>query len=409
VTKVARSFRFEWSGGAGEFAMRKPRSWSFELLCPLRIDATLTARQFRRVKSLPVPCAQLLIVLMTGLTMVGKAATPPVETVALRESPVIHVDGKNHQVFDGLRIKENDSIVLTQCSDVIISCCDLHSIKLVQCTRVTIRNCWIHDSPNCGVDTYQGRDLRIEGCRLERVASGVYALESRDVEVEGNFARNVQGPYPRGQMTQFNNVMGSKCAVRGNYAINDFGKSHPEDVINIFQSRGEAGGPIVIEDNYLVGDLAKGSQGKSKTGSGIMLGDLGGAYELCRRNVILSAGQAGMGVAGGTYIRVEDNLILGGRSDVSNTGLYAWNQSKKPSHDVTVAHNRVHWTDLHGEETSWWAGGGVGHLQLIENHFADESLATAIPPPPSQAPMPPHPYLATGAGGRSVIRLPWKP
>jgi hypothetical protein len=355
--------------------------------------------------NLPVFLRTLLLpVLMISNSLPGRSAEPVIETVALHDSPAI----KTHETFGALQIKTDASITLSHCTDVTISCCDLRSIELSECTRVTIRNCWIHDSPHCGVQTFKCQDVVVEGCRIEHVATGVYAIESKDIAVTGNFTRNVQGPFPRGQMAQFDNVTGGKCVIRGNYAINEFGKSHPEDVINIYQSKGEEGAPIVIEDNYLVGDPAKGSEGKSKSGSGIMLADLGGAHLVCRHNVILSAGQVGLGVAGGTFIQVEDNLILGARSDVSNNGLYAWNQSKTPSGHVVIARNRVHWVDQHGEENSWWAGSGVSELQLVDNRFADEKLAEAIPAPPSEAPMPPHPYVTTDADGHSVIRVPWK-
>jgi hypothetical protein len=250
--------------------------------------------------------------------------------------------------------------------------------------------------------------VTVEGCRIENVVSGVYAVDSQGVLVTGNFVRNVKGPFPRGQMAQFDTVTGAGNAVRDNYAINDRGKSLPEDVINMYKSTGTADSPIVIENNYLTGDPTDGSTDKSVSGSGIMLADFGGAHILCRKNVILSAGQVGLGVAGGTFIRVEDNLILGRKSNVSNTGLYVWNQSKLPSDHVTVVRNRVGWVNKDGEETSWWDGGGVQQLVQSENHFADAALPDAIPVPPSRAPLPPRPWAGVNAGGKTVVRLPWK-
>jgi hypothetical protein len=341
---------------------------------------------------------------------VASAATPSpdISPVTLRDSPAIQLEAKSQVILDALRIRQDPSIVLSHCRDITISCCELHSIKLIECTGVTIRNCWIHDSSRCGVETYHCRDLKVEGCRIENVATGLYAIDSSDIHFIGNFVRNVVGPFPRGQMVQFDNVTGRNCAIRGNYAVNEMGKSHPEDVINLYESRGEPGAPIVIEDNYVTGDPTRGSEGKSKTGSGIMLGDQGGAWLLCRHNIVLSAGQVGMGVAGGTDIRVEENLILGTRSNVSNVGLYAWNQSHAPSGKVTIIGNRVHWMDAQGESHGWWEGGNVDELELRENYFADDRLATSIPSPPSHAPFPPCPSVTTDKNGQHVVRIPWK-
>lgn len=350
----------------------------------------------------------LAVLFFSGI-VVSKAAAGPVEAVKLTPSGAIEWEGKSHQTLNALVIAEPVSIRLRGCADIIVFACELRSVELIECRNVTICNCWIHDSDRNGVQDYKSQQLLVQGCRFENVATGVYAVESRDVQVVGNFARNVQGPFPRGQLVQFDTVTGRSNVIRANYAINDAGKSHPEDVINLFKSVGEPDAPIIVEDNYLAGDPSKGSAGKSESGSGIMLADLGGAYQLCRRNVVVSAGQCGIGVAGGHHIRVEGNLIYGGKSDVSNVGLYIWNQSKAPSDHVTLLGNRVHWINHDGEENSWWAGGGIEEIEQKDNHFADTTLPAGLPRPPSVAPMPPEPVLTPGSDGKLVARLPWKP
>lgn len=348
--------------------------------------------------------------IMPGLLASGETALERViEPVTLQKSGPLSWEDKHHQQLDALVIDKDVSIRLEHCSDITISSCELHSIELLECERITLRNCWIHDSTHCGVSDYHSRGVLVEGCRMENISTGVYAVESQHVQVIGNFARNVTGPYPRGQMVQFDNVSGSENIIRGNYAINERGKSHPEDVVSIYMSGGEADSPILIEDNYFTGDPKVGSDGKSKSGSGIMLADFGGTHLSCRRNVIICAGQVGIGIAGGSFIQVEDNVIFGTRSEVANVGLYAWNQSKKPSHDVLVARNHVQWLNHDGERNDWWDGGGIDKLQLEANDFGAEMPAEKLPAPPSQAPMPPRPYASKDAQGRLVVRLPWKP
>ena len=352
----------------------------------------------------------LIFLLALAAATAGHAADKAaIESVKLTASPAIEWEGRNHEVIDAKIIGGPISIHLQSCSNIVISVCDLNSIELAACQDVTIRNCWIHDSTNVAVEIASCSHVRIEGCRMENVVSGVYAVDSQGVQVAGNFVRNVKGPFPRGQLAQFDTVSGANNAVRDNYAINERGKSRPEDVINLFKSTGTADSPILIENNYLTGDPADGSQDKSANGSGIMLGDYGGAHILCRSNVILSAGQVGLGVAGGSFIRVENNLIVGRKSNVSNTGLYVWNQSKLPSDHVTVVSNRVSWVNKDGEETSWWDGGGVQPLVQSDNRFADAGLPGAMPAPPSRAPLPPKPWVSTNADGTAVVRLPWKP
>jgi hypothetical protein len=350
------------------------------------------------------------LILAFTASISGQAADGGIiEPVNLTKAAVIQLDGKNPVMIDARAINGPVSIVLSHCTNIVISVCDLHSIELSECEHVTIYNCWIHDSTHCGVQLWKCRNVLVQGCRIESVASGVYAMSSQQVRVIGNFIRNMQGPYPRGQAAQFDRATGTNNVIRGNYAINEHDKSHPEDVFSSAMSYGEENSPILIENNYLTGDPLQGSADMSETGSGIMLGDGGGAYVVCRSNVIISAGQEGLGVAGGRFMRVESNLIYGKKSNVTRVGLFIWNQLKQPMDHVTLIGNRVQWTKKDGTENSWWDGGGVQDVEQRDNHFADSSLATNLPAPPSRAPMPPQPCASLNADGASVVRLPWKP
>lgn len=172
--------------------------------------------------------------------------------------------------------------------------------------------------------------------------------------------------------------------IAGNFARNFQGKSQPEDMVSIYQSAGEADDPMVIEGNYLMGDPVKGSEGKSGSGSGIMLGDGGGAHLVCRGNVLVSPGQVGIGVAGGEEIKVEGNVVIGRQSDVSNVGIYVWNQSGKPGGKVTVRDNRVWWINKAGVSNGWWPGEGFAEVVDEGNHFDERELI--VPEPPKGVP-----------------------
>ena len=321
------------------------------------------------------------------------------------EAAMERQDGKTIQY---VRFGNDESISLEGCRDISIYCCDAHSIVLRNCESIRIMNCWIHGSKAPGVHVEKCKGVMIQGCRLDDVASGVYALDSEGIQVTGCYCENVKGPMPRGQFVQFDNVKGPGSLIQGNYCMNYSGHSTPEDVVSMFESEGTKESPILIERNYFLGDPQRGSAGKSATGSGIMLGDYGGAFIVCRNNVVLNAGQVGIGVAGGSSIRVEGNLVSGESSEVSNVGIYTWNQSKKPGADITVIRNRVFWKDQHGELNGFWNGHGFENLEVQENEFTDTGLANVIPPPPSAAPIPPKPFPHTKAGV-SVVEFPWGP
>ncbi len=353
----------------------------------------------------------LLTAILTLAAFTWGCADDPVpfESVKLTTAPAINWELRNNETVDAQKIGGPLSIKLESCKGIVITACDLNSIELIDCEDITIRNCWIHDSERIAVQAGACRNLIVEGCRMENVVSGVYAVGGHGIRVLGNFARNMKGPFPRGQAAQFDAVTGTNNAISNNYVINERGKSMPEDCINLYQSAGTAESPILVENNYLTGDPVAGSLDKSPNGSGIMMGDQGGAHILCRKNTILSAGQMGIGVAGGHFIRVEDNYILGLKSNVTSQGMYVWNQSKQPCDHITLARNRVHWVNKEGEEFSFWNGGGATDLTETDNHFSDATLLSeAQPQPPSQAPLPPKPWISVSTDGSKKARVGWQ-
>lgn len=349
-----------------------------------------------------LPVNGIGIFLAAALTL-RLAAAAEAEFPALHDRGALEIRDEKGGRLQFLRIAADRSITLRNVSDMVIFCSDLRSIRMENCRNVRVENCLIHDSAACGIELQSCENVRIQGCRIERVASALYALESSGIQFVGNYVEDVAGPMPRGQMVQFDKVRGSGNRIQRNYAVAREGRSHPEDLISIYQSRGEPGAPILIEDNYLCGDPGSGSRGKSPSGSGIMLGDGGGGRILCRNNVLLSPGQAGIGVAGGADIAVEGNRILGTASDVSNVGLYVWNQSGEAGGEISVSGNRILWTNKEGRPNGWWNGGGFSRVIERGNDFEDRTLPQKIPPPPSRAPMPPAPVKTN-----APPQLPWQ-
>lgn len=322
----------------------------------------------------------------------GQADRPRYGYLAPEPSGPVNFVGVRNRTIRGLRIAADRSVTLTDCHNLTVISCDLRSVRLVNCSNIVIANSHLHDSPNVAVEIDGCTDVLVQGNRIERVASGVYAHQSQGVRVIGNYVQDVRGPAPRGQMVQFDKVVGPGNVIAHNYARNLRYRSRPEDAINLFQSSGTPASPILITRNYLTGDPQLGSAGMSPSGSGIMLGDAGGSYILCTRNTLVSPGQAGIGVAGGEFIRVEDNTIVGKRSDVSNVGLYVWNQANAPGGSVSVVRNRVSWINQQGRPNPFWNGGGFHPVTVADNQFDSSVTALQLPSPPSVAPWPPLPY-----------------
>lgn len=323
----------------------------------------------------------------------------------LRKVPSINLVARSAIVLKYLDISEDPSIMLSDCSAITIYCVRVRSIRISNCKKIRIHNCYISDSRSCAIFLEKCEDVVIQGCRIADVASGLYALQSTGIKFIGNYVENVKGPYPRGQVVQFDKVFGAGNRVQDNYGVAFRGHSNPEDLINMFKSSGLPLDPILVENNYLLGDPKFGSDGKSPTGSGIMLGDKGGEDITCRKNILISPGQVGIGVAGGSRIAVEDNLVFGQASPVSNVGVYVWNQSDEPGGIVNIAGNQVHWTNKDKLPHSWWNGGGFNKVTLKENDFGTQISPDQIPSAPTTAPRPPQ--LISTQFPEMRIEVPW--
>lgn len=306
----------------------------------------------------------------------------PSEPIVLRNRKSVRIER--------LKIDADVSIDLRDCEDVVIISCNVRSIRAGNVKRLRIYNSFIHDSENNAVNLDGCDDVVVQGNRMERIATGVYAHKSTAVQVVGNLCIDVQGPMPRGQLAQFDKVTGPNNLILGNIAVNHHGRSNPEDTINLYQSVGTADSPIRVENNILLGDPERGSHGFSDSGSGIMLGDGGGQHQLCTGNTLHSPGQVGIGVAGGGDITVASNLVYGETSNVANVGIYTWNQYKdQPTGDVLVADNRVAWVNAQGRNNSYWNGDGFTKVTQRNNRFDDPTIHPGLFPDGSPIYIPP--------------------
>ncbi len=278
--------------------------------------------------------------------------------------------------------KKSEPLVIDGKADLTISGLEIanpkgNGITVRNSKRIRIENCKIGPCKGEAVNVYACEGVAVSGNRFEAVSTGVYALDSRHVEVTRNRCLNVQGPFPRGQLAQFDKVTGGGNRINQNLALNILGKSNPEDVINIYQSSGTPDDPIQVVGNKIRGG------GPSGSGGGIMTGDGGGGYIVVRDNILVDPGQYGIAIAGGHYIQVLNNKVVGKRQPFTNVGIYVWNQSKAPSDGHTVRGNRVRWFNNAGIENPCWDAGNCGTVAGWDGNdwhadLDDEILPTSL-------------------------------
>jgi hypothetical protein len=147
-----------------------------------------------------------------------------------------------------------------------------------------------------------------------------------------------------------------------------------EDDISLYQSTGTAVSPILV-----VGNKIKGG-GPGKTGSGIMLGDGGGAYITARDNVVVSTGNLGIAISGGTDMSIVNNKIFSKTSPIVNDAIAVWNYntSTVTCNNTTVQGNHVNWTNSWGPVARVWENGTCANENFKQNSFSDPSVSESV-------------------------------
>jgi len=240
-----------------------------------------------------------------------------------------------------------------------------------------------------GVQISNSSNITIQRNVIHDVSSGVYATASRHpIIMDRNYVYNVRGPLPRGQMIQMNGVTGGTAGSKVTCNISDaasgtrYGVAHNnvtdgiEDHINLFQSPGLSTDRTEIAYNRL-----RGGHKFSVSGSGFVLGDVGGGHVNAHHNTLVNVANVGAGIAGGTNISIDDNRIYQHKDQAPyvNLGLMVWGQAGAAcTGGHTVRRNRVWTLNTLGAQNSYWNAGNCGVVTASGNTFADSSLSPAM-------------------------------
>jgi len=284
----------------------------------------------------------------------------------IKSSTIQHV-GKSNFVIEGLEFTSNDR-------DLIV---------LYSCENVVIKNNSFAASPaKRGIYLDNCKNITIIDNTFDNVHTGLVAHNSRGIKFEYNDVKNVGGPMKEedknnGFVALFDKVNGEGNSISYNVSENIFGQSSPGDLINLNQSNGTAQSPIVVKGNWIRGG------GPSPSGGGIILGDIGGSYQVAEDNIVVDGGQYGISIAGGHDIALRNNKIYGSKNYFTNVGLYACNwyeENLGKSYNITVAGNVVNYRNKEGNISNWWYASNVEPVSGKETNRYDPALSPSILP-----------------------------
>lgn len=275
----------------------------------------------------------------TTTTPVPPPPTSVVKFLTLPTSGPLDLSGQSGKTVENLRFVNTTDV----------------SIKLYNgANNITIRNCFFNGSLKELVELENASNITIENCLFAKGLAGVYAVGSKNIKIINcqflnmRIRRKSDGSFDgRGVFVQFNACTGGQLInCQGeNFA----GESDAEDMVSCFKSS-----DILIDGNIFRGSVVAST---STSGGGILIGDYGGSNITAQNNTLLTPGQYGMAVAGGTNMQMLNNKIYSDRNVVSNNPLYVWAQQGATCGNVIVRGNRVYWIDKGGSPNNGWNAG----------------------------------------------------
>jgi hypothetical protein len=236
--------------------------------------------------------------------------------------------------------------------------CAGHGIEIVGSNTVAVTGNNIAGVGEVGVKIQDSRAVQVRNNFVDGASTAFRGIRSSQVQLEFNGAINIRGRYPDGQLAQLDNVTGTGNRVQCNAADLSIGGPDPatttatalirtEDVINTWESKGDPSDPILIAYNRLKG-------GGSFTGSGIMAGDGGGSNISVIGNRIVDPWNAGIGVAGGSNIRIERNRVFSSLPGlIAGEGFYVRNFSPSACSNITHQNNEINWPPTDWSTAGW--------------------------------------------------------
>lgn len=270
---------------------------------------------------------------------------PPTTGVKFLELPIIgpqDFSGKSGLVFENKRIVNAPGVAFKLYSGA---------------NNITIRNCFFDGAAGVLVELENASNITIENCLFADGYSGVYAAGSSNIKVINcqfvnmRIQRSSTGAFIRlGNMMQFNSC--GDIQVLDNKGEN-FPEADPEDMISFYRSSNG-----LVKNNVFRGNP---TATWSTSGGGIIAGDYGGNNVILEDNTLMTPGNYGMAIAGGTNMIIRNNKIFSARNAISNNPLYVWAQQGAVCGTITVTNNRVSWIDKNGVVNNGWNAGNCSN------------------------------------------------
>jgi len=215
-------------------------------------------------------------------------------------------------------------------------------------TNVHITNCRIVNTTGFAILLTSCSNITIDNCFISNVGFGVYAQGgSSAIKVNSNQFLNINGinTSSLGHAVQFNAVNGGGSQINNNRIENIAGVAlHPHDIINLYQCNGLQGDSIQVIGNWIRGGQLTLWPDAGSGAAGILIADVSGSYQVCRNNILVNPGYAGIQCIGTGYgIKIDHNQIFSTKTAINSNAINILDNNQ-----ITVSYNKTNWTNHNG-------------------------------------------------------------
>lgn len=264
-----------------------------------------------------------------------------------------------------------------------------NQLTLNNCSGVHITKCYLTNTTGFAITLNNCTNVLIDSCVFVKVAFGVLANGGNNIKVNNNQGLNrydptgLSGRYSH--WVQFQNVSGGGNQINYNRFEDIAGQAlHPHDGINVYQSNGKLGDSIQVIGNWLRGGQLTMWPNLYSGACGIVVGDNSGSYQVCRNNILVNPGAAGIQCNGNSpNIKVDHNQVYSAGSSITLNAFTVLNPNK-----IELSYNQTNWTNHNGYnvlladgETQYWLGSPASPtpVNMSTNYWKAAIGATILP------------------------------
>lgn len=258
----------------------------------------------------------------------------------------------------------------------------VYQVYLTNCRNIHLTKLYLTNTQGMSIRLINCKNITIDSCFMSNMAVGIYAENCQTIKANANQGLNLCNNGKTGyyaHFIQFNNVTGGGSQMNYNRIENIAGQAvNPHDILNVFKSSGLKGDSIQVIGNWIRGGQMELNSKGDNGAAGIVVGDLGGNYQVCRNNILVNPGYVGIQAQGGNHIKVDHNLIYSEQSPASLIGMAWGNYSGQPASDIIYAYNKVKWYNLRNLEDDHNEHGDKA-VTLLGNTWGADIDASILP------------------------------